>query len=318
MTETDLDDVAELLGDPEVMRHYPRPRSRYEALRWIRWNRRLYRTLGYGLWTVRLRSTGQHVGDCGLTPQQVDGVTELELGYHVRSELQGRGYASEAAAACVDHARRVLAAPRVVAIIDPANEPSQRVALRAGLSFSRRARYGAGQHVRLYAAAGGGGTRPRSEAFSPARRKDGAMTDLSRFHEAQQPVYDDALAELRAGRKRTHWMWFVFPQLDGLGSSPTARRYAIRDLAEARAYLADEVLGARLAECAGALLAVEGRTAEQIMGYPDDLKLRSSMTLFREAAGPAGQLFSRVLDRYYDGEPDQATLQLLRTRIVAP
>jgi uncharacterized protein (DUF1810 family) len=118
--------------------------------------------------------------------------------------------------------------------------------------------------------------------------------DLGRFVSAQAGVYDQALAELRAGRKRTHWMWFVFPQIAGLGSSPTAQRYAIASLQEARAYLADPVLGPRLVECATALLEVEGRTAEQILGYPDDLKLRSSMTLF--------------LDRYYDGKPDPQTL----------
>ncbi|AGL17391.1 DUF1810 domain-containing protein [Actinoplanes sp. N902-109] len=136
------------------------------------------------------------------------------------------------------------------------------------------------------------------------------MSELQRFHDAQDGVYERALAEVRAGQKRSHWMWFVFPQIAGLGSSPTAVRYAIRDLAEARAYLADPVLGARLRECAAALLALPGRTAGQIFGYPDDLKLRSSMTLFAAAApGPAP--FQAVLDRYYDGTPDQATLDRL-------
>jgi uncharacterized protein (DUF1810 family) len=131
--------------------------------------------------------------------------------------------------------------------------------------------------------------------------------DLARFVSAQADVYDEALAQLRAGRKRTHWMWFVFPQIAGLGSSPTARRYAIASLEEARAYLTDTVLGPRLIECTSALLAVEGRTAEQIFGYPDDLKLRSSMTLFGRAA-PEIELFQQVLDRYYDGKPDPQTL----------
>jgi len=131
--------------------------------------------------------------------------------------------------------------------------------------------------------------------------------DLSRFTSAQAGVYDQALAELKAGRKRSHWMWFVFPQIAGLGSSPTARRYAIASLAEARAYLADPVLGPRLIESATALLAVEGRTAEEILGYPDDLKLRSSMTLFARAA-PQSKVFQEVLDRYYDGKPDPQTL----------
>ena len=133
------------------------------------------------------------------------------------------------------------------------------------------------------------------------------MTDLGRFHDAQQDTYDRALAELRAGSKRSHWMWFVFPQIAGLGLSETARRYAIRDLAEARAYLADPVLGARLRECAEALNTVEGRSAAQIMGHPDDLKLRSSMTLFAAAADDPAP-FRAVLERYYGGEEDPATL----------
>ena len=131
--------------------------------------------------------------------------------------------------------------------------------------------------------------------------------DLGRFVEAQAGSYDAAIAELRAGRKRTHWMWFVFPQIAGLGASPTARRYAIASLDEARAYLADPVLGPRLVECSAALLATEGRTAEQILGYPDDLKLRSSMTLFGRAV-PEIELFQQVLDRFYDGKPDPQTL----------
>ena len=132
---------------------------------------------------------------------------------------------------------------------------------------------------------------------------------LDRFVQAQDGVYDDALAELTAGRKRTHWMWFVFPQIAGLGSSPTAQRYAIRSLDEARAYLAHPVLGPRLRECAQALLAVPGRPAHEILGHPDDMKLRSSMTLFARAADEPA-LFEAVLDRFYDG-PDPHTLALL-------
>ena len=133
---------------------------------------------------------------------------------------------------------------------------------------------------------------------------------LQRFLDAQDGVYEQALAELRAGRKRTHWMWFVFPQIAGLGHSSTAVYYAIADLAEARAYLAHPLLGARLAECAGALLGVTGRTAHEILGSPDDLKLRSSMTLFAQVAGP-DSVFRRVLERYYGGEADARTLDLL-------
>ena len=136
------------------------------------------------------------------------------------------------------------------------------------------------------------------------------MSDLERFVTAQADVYDTAVAELRAGDKRSHWMWFVFPQLAGLGSSPAAQRYAISDLDEARAYLAHPVLGPRLLEAARALLGVEGRSATQILGHPDDLKLRSSMTLFARAADDP-EVFEAVLDRYYDG-PDPRTLELLK------
>ena len=136
------------------------------------------------------------------------------------------------------------------------------------------------------------------------------MSDnLDRFVSAQADVYPAVLAELKAGRKRTHWMWFVFPQIAGLGSSPTAQRYAIPSLEVARAYLAHPVLGPRLHESARALLAVEGKSAEDILGYPDDLKLRSSMTLFARAADDPAD-FEAVLERYYDG-PDPRTLALI-------
>jgi uncharacterized protein (DUF1810 family) len=138
---------------------------------------------------------------------------------------------------------------------------------------------------------------------------------LQRFRDAQEQggAYATALAELRAGRKRSHWIWFVFPQLDGLGSSPTARRYAIRSLDEARAYLADDVLGPRLHECCDALLALDPNTdAETVLGGIDAIKLRSSMTLFALAA-PFEQLFARVLAHWYGGERDAATERLLAT-----
>jgi uncharacterized protein (DUF1810 family) len=135
------------------------------------------------------------------------------------------------------------------------------------------------------------------------------MTDLDRFVSAQEGVHDTAVAELRAGRKRTHCMWFVFPQLAGLGSSPTAQRYALSGLDEAREYLAHPVLGPRLHEAAEAILSVEGRNAGEILGYPDDLKLRSSMTLFG-AAAPEDGVFNKVLVKFYDS-PDPRTLELL-------
>ncbi len=137
MTEHDLDAMGDLLGDPEVMAFYSHPRDRAEALAWIAWNQRLYRERGFGLWLVELRQTGAFVGDCGLTPQDVDGTVEIEVGYHVRRALQGRGLATEAAAAAREHAREVLGLARLVAIIHPANVASQRVAEKTGLTFEK-------------------------------------------------------------------------------------------------------------------------------------------------------------------------------------
>ena len=139
---------------------------------------------------------------------------------------------------------------------------------------------------------------------------DGDPHDLARFLRAQQDDYATALAEIRAGHKRSHWMWYVFPQFDGLGFSPTSRRYAIRSAAEARAYLAHPVLGPRLAECCDAVLGIEARSATAVFGSPDDLKLRSSVTLFA-AVSPPGSVFERVLDRYFDGRRDEATVRLM-------
>lgn len=134
--------------------------------------------------------------------------------------------------------------------------------------------------------------------------------DLRRFVDAQAAVYDTALAELRDGRKRSHWMWFVFPQLRGLGRSPTALRFSISSLDEARAYLAHDVLGPRLRECARLVTAIDGRTAGEIFGWPDDMKLRSSMTLFARAAVENSD-FVAVLEKFYGGEEDPATLARL-------
>jgi uncharacterized protein (DUF1810 family) len=135
--------------------------------------------------------------------------------------------------------------------------------------------------------------------------------DLERFVRAQAPVYADVLAELRHGRKSSHWMWFVFPQVAGLGRSETARYYAIASLDEARAYVEHPVLGPRLRECAGLLLEVDGRTAEEVLGPIDATKLRSSMTLFLRAA-PDEAVFEAVLDRWYAGVADAATDARLR------
>jgi len=134
--------------------------------------------------------------------------------------------------------------------------------------------------------------------------------DLARFVRAQDPVIAKVCAELRNGRKTSHWMWFVFPQIAGLGMSAMSQRYAISSVDEARAYLEHPVLGPRLRLCVGLLMEVEGRTAHEIFGSPDDWKLRSSMTLFDHAA-PEDLLFRQVLERYFNGATDQATLDRL-------
>ena len=133
---------------------------------------------------------------------------------------------------------------------------------------------------------------------------------LDRFVKAQQYDYDTALREIRSGRKRSHWMWYIFPQLQGLGFSSTAQYYGIRDLEEAQDYMEHPLLGARLVEISEALLALDTGDASAVMGYPDDLKLRSSMTLF-ELAAPEQPVFGQVLEKYYSGHRDRRTLELL-------
>lgn len=133
---------------------------------------------------------------------------------------------------------------------------------------------------------------------------------LQRFLDAQAPVYDRVLQELRAGRKQSHWIWFIFPQLAGLGSSAMAARYAITSLAEAEAYLAHPVLSERLVRCVELVTRVEGKTIEAILGYPDDLKFRSCLTLFL-AAAPGHPVFQAALDKYFAGVPDPRTLERL-------
>ena len=133
---------------------------------------------------------------------------------------------------------------------------------------------------------------------------------LQRFVDAQSYVYEQVLTELRAGEKRSHWMWFIFPQLLGLGRSPMAQRFAISSLDEARAYLGHPVLAARLEECTRLVNQIEGRTLEQILHSPDDMKFHSSMTLFAKAA-PQNEVFREALRKYRDGLPDPQTLRLL-------
>jgi uncharacterized protein (DUF1810 family) len=134
--------------------------------------------------------------------------------------------------------------------------------------------------------------------------------NLQRFVDAQDGVLDDVRAELSAGRKRTHWMWFVFPQIAGLGQSEMARRYAIQSLAEARAYLDHPVLGVRIAELTRMLNDLPPMRADAVFGYPDDMKFHSSMTLFAQAA-PDSHVFGDALHRYFDGQQDEATLARL-------
>jgi uncharacterized protein (DUF1810 family) len=134
--------------------------------------------------------------------------------------------------------------------------------------------------------------------------------NLSRFVNAQENIYNQALAEMKSGRKRTHWMWYIFPQIDGLGFSTTTKHYAIKSKEEACHYLKHPVLGHRLQECTEAVLGIEGRSASEIFGHPDDQKLKSSMTLFASIAD-LDSVFTRVLEKFFRGERDVNTLYLL-------
>jgi len=134
--------------------------------------------------------------------------------------------------------------------------------------------------------------------------------NLRRFLEAQEDDYERALAKISNGQKRTHWIWYIFPQLDGLGYSSTAKHYAIKNIDEAAAYLAHPILRPRLLECAEAVVNLEGRSAREIFGSPDDLKLKSCATLF-EIVSPPGSVFARLIEKYYHGERDDKTLELL-------
>ena len=136
------------------------------------------------------------------------------------------------------------------------------------------------------------------------------LNSLNRFIEAQQPVYPQALQELRNGKKTTHWMWFIFPQIEGLGQSSTAKYYSITTIEEAKEYLMHPILGKRLLECASAILKIENKTADEIFGSPDNAKLRSSMTLFNFVS-PEHEEFSEVLKKYFAGEQDEKTISIL-------
>lgn len=136
--------------------------------------------------------------------------------------------------------------------------------------------------------------------------------DLARFREEQDVVYASVIKELKAGKKRTHWMWFIFPEVEGLGQSSISRHYAIKSRQEANGYLSDPVLGKRLLECATALLEIEGKSAYDIFGYPDDLKLHSSMTLFFMIA-PEQPVFGQVLQKYFSNNKDARTIEIFKT-----
>ncbi|RZJ66291.1 MAG: DUF1810 domain-containing protein [Flavobacterium sp.] len=137
------------------------------------------------------------------------------------------------------------------------------------------------------------------------------MPHLQKFLDAQNQLYLTALKEIRSGKKESHWMWFIFPQIDGLGKSETARFYAIKNLEEAQKYYAHPILGDHLVQVSSELLSLDGLSAADIFGYPDDLKLRSSMTLFANVPN-SSNVFQQVLDRYFDGMADIKTLELLR------
>ena len=145
---------------------------------------------------------------------------------------------------------------------------------------------------------------------SPQSHDPSDRFNLLRFVSAQEQIFEVALSELRQGRKESHWMWFIFPQLAGLGRSTTAIKYGIKTLDEARAYLNHTVLGPRVLECCRAILSVQGKSASEIMGYPDDLKLRSSMTLFSLVAGSHSE-FGEVISKYFGGRQDERTRELL-------
>jgi uncharacterized protein (DUF1810 family) len=136
------------------------------------------------------------------------------------------------------------------------------------------------------------------------------MENLDRFLKAQEEDYETALSEIRSGYKRSHWIWYIFPQLKGLGFSSTSEYYGINGLSEAKSYMENEILRARMIEISEALLTLESSDAEDVMGYPDNLKLMSSMTLFAEAA-PEEKVFQRVLDKFFGGKKDQRTLELI-------
>jgi uncharacterized protein (DUF1810 family) len=134
--------------------------------------------------------------------------------------------------------------------------------------------------------------------------------NLARFIDAQEGVYDEVLGELHRGKKATHWMWFIFPQIAGLGHSEISDRFSISSINEARAYLEHPILGSRLSECVDLVMQIDGKSAAQIFGYPDDLKFRSCLTLF-SIAGESSSIYQYALDKYFDGEPDSRTLDAL-------
>lgn len=217
----------------------------------------------------------------------------VEIAYGIVPSFQGRGYGTEVARALTEYCFQ-NDVKRVRAHTLPVENASNRILKKCGFAFT-----------------GEVNDPDDGMVWRWERVKD--PYDLNRFIEAQALSYNQAVAELRLGQKKSHWMWFVFPQIAGLGSSPMSHRYSIKTLDEARAYLDHPILGARLLQCAHAVLSVENKSATEILGTPDDMKLKSCATLF-ESVSASGSVFSQLLDKYYGGERDSRTLDLIRSR----
>ena len=244
-------------------------------------------TLGFAVIDSATQST---VGSGGFKgPPDADGVAEIA--YAIAPPFQGRGYATELARAltayCFDNGVK-----RVRAHTLPVKNASNRILTKIGFGFT-------------------GEVNDPDDGPVWRWEREADPFDLNRFIEAQEGVYDRVLSELRNGRKQTHWMWFVFPQIAGLGSSAMSHRYSIRSVDEARAYLNHPLLGPRLLECASAILEVQNRTAREILGKPDDMKLKSCATLFAHVS-QRHDVFERILDKYCGAQRDERTLELIR------
>jgi len=245
------------------------------------------------------------IGQCGYKgPPGTDGV--VEIAYGVDPEYQSRGYATEAARALVVRAFDTGQVRIVRAHTLAVENASTRVLTKCGFELI-------GEVVEPEDGLVWRWEIDNRKSQVESRQPQVDTADLSRFLEAQERDYDRALAEILSGRKRTHWMWYIFPQFAGLGVSPLSQNYAIRSLSEANAYITHPILGSRLLDCAETVLAIEGHSATEIFGSPDDLKLRSCATLF-DMVSPRGSVFERLLAKYYDGVQDPLTLAAVRQK----